>query len=104
MKVNIILEEDKELRDEVKNLISGQVKSLTREYVMEVIENSTKPYPIRSLVGDEVRKRIDDALRHTSMDILVKQVVREIIQDEVLSKLVLPKSISIEVQPLVKTD
>ena len=39
MKLELNIEDDKELRDYIKNLVRGQVQSLTREDVREVLQN-----------------------------------------------------------------
>ena len=93
MNIKINISEDKELRDAVKNLIEGQVKSVCREEIRSVIEeilggkldSALTPAVITKAVNDQLAQLIKQELAIGSYGqaSYLKTTARELVQEKI---------------------
>lgn len=90
MKVELTIDNDSELRQYVKELISGQVKSIVREEVKDIIQDvlfkkiqNTNIPNIEFITRQEISKRVDSELKSPAYGIpsFIKAEARQIIND-----------------------
>lgn len=94
MKLNLNIEEDKELRSYIKDMIKGQVLSVVREDVKEALNTvlNNEISKINTKIGDmilnEIKRRVTSVLEtNTSWsETYIKKITREYINTE-LSKI-----------------
>lgn len=89
MKISLNIENDKELRAYIKDLIKGQVLSIAREEIInilkEVAELKTPKINVDSLIRDEIIKTVKNQLTNTSTwnsPNFIQEEARKIIKQE----------------------
>jgi FKBP-type peptidyl-prolyl cis-trans isomerase (trigger factor) len=89
MKVSLNIENDKELRDYIKDLIKGQVISIARQEIRGIIKEvfsekhiGSLPESSEQLVREEIRKNVREQLGNSSYNSPseVKKICREEVQ------------------------
>lgn len=76
LRLSFNIEEDKELRDYVKNIIRGQIVSLIRENVMDVLTETLK---------DQKEKIVQKAL-NTDPQEVIERYIRQIAKESLLER------------------
>jgi hypothetical protein len=68
MKVELSIADDKELRDMIKNMIKGQIVSVAREEINDILKEvyeqkyDLKDFNMKDVVEREIRKQVSDAV------------------------------------------
>jgi hypothetical protein len=63
MKINLNIDDEKEIRDMVKNLVKGQVMNIMRNDLVDIIQNSVKDKVtgkprVNEMIEDEIKKQV----------------------------------------------
>jgi len=74
MKINISLQEDKELRNEVKNIIKGQVKKIIKEEISELVSKE-----FEQKENDSYNKKRVERMYHDGLVVSIRNEIGKLI-------------------------
>lgn len=91
MKVELSIKDDKELRNMVKDLIRGQVASVTREEIKKILADSIGNSSIKAglvesaerIARDAVREYVNEALGGFRRERTIRDMVKDYIASQV---------------------
>ena len=103
MKININLQEDKELRNEVKNMISGQVKKIIKEDIKDLINKEVMPKEkLVRLYRDELINSIKSKVRKFSLDPTFTEEIIKPYAIEIIKRSIKKVNVDLLVQGIIK--